>query len=239
MCRVKIMVIVTDTHSVILKKMVPDLLEKVRTGKNAKKPDIEYVNKPQILESVEKETKECAEVAKNRVQSGLQEALASASSEPQKQQIEEYYSQWGSAFERLKLRPEDFTSLALMPTAYISHAYDAVEQPEKKAWNTLVLATMTSEYFCTKKLPKLRQKDSEYRFISRLSPSFDVLPEDIAAIENGNLRIGMSKCAAMAVWGDPTKMKNQTDKGGVLEQWIYGDNKNIYFQNGVITSFTK
>lgn len=61
-----------------------------------------------------------------------------------------------------------------------------------------------------------------------------------AAIQSGNVFIGMRAEDAVEAWGRPTKINRDIYESGVKEQWIYdrGDwrAQYIYVENGVVTA---
>ena len=64
------------------------------------------------------------------------------------------------------------------------------------------------------------------------------LPEGIkAAVLAGQILIGMSTEAAQASWGAPGKINRTGTAKGVHEQWVYGDNTYLYFDNGTLRSW--
>ena len=60
--------------------------------------------------------------------------------------------------------------------------------------------------------------------------------EDVAA---GNLALGMAPEMARIAWGKPTDIKRSVGSWGVREQCVYDSAKSIFFENGVITSWTE
>ena len=55
-------------------------------------------------------------------------------------------------------------------------------------------------------------------------------------ISEGYIKIGMTKNMCIDAWGGPQKINKTTGSYGVHEQWVYGLNSYVYFQNGVITT---
>lgn len=55
-------------------------------------------------------------------------------------------------------------------------------------------------------------------------------------ILQGKIRIGMTKDMCMDAWGSPSDINKTTGSFGVHEQWVYGLNSYVYFENGVITT---
>lgn len=57
---------------------------------------------------------------------------------------------------------------------------------------------------------------------------------EILAIEDQEVRVGMSRCAVYAAWGNPA---GGTRRGGVTEHWVYEQAAgNVYFREGVVTA---
>ena len=51
----------------------------------------------------------------------------------------------------------------------------------------------------------------------------------------GTVRVGMSKAMCKEAWGEPTKINTTTNKYGQSEQWVYGSDSYLYFENGKLT----
>ena len=65
-------------------------------------------------------------------------------------------------------------------------------------------------------------------------------------IEEGQIKIGMSKEQILASWGTPDKVNKNVGSWGVIEQWIYegyiseyGISYYVYVENGVVTSWQR
>lgn len=56
------------------------------------------------------------------------------------------------------------------------------------------------------------------------------------AIFNGKVYRGMSKLQAQLSWGEPESINRTSGSYGTHEQWVYGGNNYLYFENGVLTS---
>lgn len=49
--------------------------------------------------------------------------------------------------------------------------------------------------------------------------------------------IGMTEAQVLGTaWGTPKKKNTTTTKNGVSEQWVYGDNRYVYLDNGIVTA---
>jgi hypothetical protein len=59
----------------------------------------------------------------------------------------------------------------------------------------------------------------------------------ILAIAKHRIFIGMTSDEAIASWGLPTDVNRTAGKWGIHEQWIYGDNTYLYFENNKLTSW--
>jgi hypothetical protein len=55
-------------------------------------------------------------------------------------------------------------------------------------------------------------------------------------IAKGIVRIGMTKTMCRDAWGEPSEINTTNGAGGVHEQWVYGDNTYLYFENGKLTT---
>ncbi len=53
---------------------------------------------------------------------------------------------------------------------------------------------------------------------------------------NRKVILGMTKEQVIASWGRPNDINRSVGSWGVHEQWVY-DNKYLYFEDGVLTSF--
>lgn len=67
-------------------------------------------------------------------------------------------------------------------------------------------------------------------------PGITAIPEPKAK-RSGSVAIGMTPQQAIAAWGKPMKINRTTTASTVREQWVYGGNNYLYFDNGVLTSF--
>ncbi len=52
----------------------------------------------------------------------------------------------------------------------------------------------------------------------------------------GTVRIGMSKAMCKEAWGEPIRINTTTNKYGRSEQWVYGSDSYLYFENGKLTA---
>jgi hypothetical protein len=57
------------------------------------------------------------------------------------------------------------------------------------------------------------------------------------AILEGKLVLGMSAEEARAAWGAPSRVNKTVNAYTVSEQWVYGDDDYVYFENGKINSW--
>lgn len=49
--------------------------------------------------------------------------------------------------------------------------------------------------------------------------------------------IGMTETQVLATaWGKPRRINQTTNKRGTSEQWVYGGNNYLYFENGILVS---
>lgn len=53
---------------------------------------------------------------------------------------------------------------------------------------------------------------------------------------NEKVKIGMSKQQCRLSWGEPKTINKSSGSWGVHEQWVYGSNSYLYFQNGILSS---
>lgn len=63
------------------------------------------------------------------------------------------------------------------------------------------------------------------------------LEKSLADKKNQGVSIGMSsEDVLLSSWGKPEKINKTTTENNISEQWIYGNSKYIYFDNGVVTA---
>jgi hypothetical protein len=49
--------------------------------------------------------------------------------------------------------------------------------------------------------------------------------------------IGMTKEKVRnSSWGEPNKINRTTTKYSISEQWVYGNGKYVYFEDGIVTA---
>jgi len=60
-----------------------------------------------------------------------------------------------------------------------------------------------------------------------------------AAIEEAEILIGMTSRQALMSWGKPRRINETTTSGGKSEQWVYTNDRYLYFKNGVLTTIQK
>lgn len=56
-------------------------------------------------------------------------------------------------------------------------------------------------------------------------------------VGNKQIMIGMTKEMVLDSWGDPKDINRSVGSWGVHEQWVYGNNQYLYFENGKLTSW--
>lgn len=56
------------------------------------------------------------------------------------------------------------------------------------------------------------------------------------AVIEGKVFIGMTTEQAMMAWGRPERVKQTISASSVSEQWIYGTERYLRFQNGKLTT---
>lgn len=67
------------------------------------------------------------------------------------------------------------------------------------------------------------------------------LPDsDRRLIDQGRIAIGMTRDEVRCSYGEPAQVNRSETRGGVFEQWIYGETQTgavyLYFQNGILLS---
>ena len=55
-------------------------------------------------------------------------------------------------------------------------------------------------------------------------------------ILEGKVRIGMTREMCREAWGSPEDINRSSGSWGVHEQWVYGMNSYLYFENGTLAS---
>lgn len=60
--------------------------------------------------------------------------------------------------------------------------------------------------------------------------------ETVNDIFNGDVRIGWNKEQCIESWGEPKIINNTPGVWITYEQWVYGDGKYLYFENGKLRS---
>lgn len=66
------------------------------------------------------------------------------------------------------------------------------------------------------------------------------LPKERTKIGSAKPKIGMTADEVKkSSWGSPNKINKSTYEWGTTEQWVYSDNRYIYFKNGKVTSISE
>ena len=55
-------------------------------------------------------------------------------------------------------------------------------------------------------------------------------------ILNGIVKLGWSKDMCREAWGNPKDINKTIGSYGVHEQWVYGGDNYLYFENGILTT---
>lgn len=77
------------------------------------------------------------------------------------------------------------------------------------------------------------KRRAEYCFQNRVNLD----SEKIRLILNGKIRIGMNQEEVIASWGKPRDINRTVSQYLIHEQWVYGNNKYLYFESGVLRSW--
>jgi hypothetical protein len=67
----------------------------------------------------------------------------------------------------------------------------------------------------------------------------EVQDEMSVAVKNGRVAVGMTKCEAIAAWGNPSHINATTSRYGSHEQWVYGLNQYrnyLYFEGNYLST---
>jgi hypothetical protein len=79
-------------------------------------------------------------------------------------------------------------------------------------------------------LEEARQKDAIVRAQRERADKVE------AAIENGEIFIGMPPEECIGAWGQPKKINMTETARGHHSQWVYSGGRYLYFENGILTS---
>jgi hypothetical protein len=60
---------------------------------------------------------------------------------------------------------------------------------------------------------------------------------DCERIDRAEIWIGMDSDQLTVSWGPPTRINRTVGTFGTNEQWVYGDSRYVYLDNGKVTSF--
>jgi hypothetical protein len=72
---------------------------------------------------------------------------------------------------------------------------------------------------------------------NRQITSAQVIRQPLVRKNNRGIAIGMSQSEVIAsIWGKPQSVNRTTNSFGVHEQWVYGGNNYLYFDNGFLTT---
>jgi hypothetical protein len=133
--------------------------------------------------------------------------------------------------------------------AYSRDIYNAGEEKINKAGGILNLEdyvlsdisknysniTSDSEYYdnAKKKLQEIKvESDKRFKAKYGIDP-----PSDKKEVKKEGVRIGMTQDEVLnSTWGKPNKINKTTSKYGTSEQWVYGGNNYLYFENGILTT---
>ena len=63
--------------------------------------------------------------------------------------------------------------------------------------------------------------------------------EQCTQVAAGTLALGMTGEMAEIAWGKPRDVKRSVGSWGVHEQWVYGSDTSIFFENGILASWTE
>ncbi len=59
----------------------------------------------------------------------------------------------------------------------------------------------------------------------------------VKAIREAGIILGMTREMVIASWGEPQDVHRTAGSWGIHEQWIYGNNQYVYFENDILTSW--
>jgi hypothetical protein len=89
-----------------------------------------------------------------------------------------------------------------------------------------------SDGFCIAAIADLSPTYLERRF-----PAWT--EEQCTQVATGALALGMTGEMAEIAWGKPSDVKRSVGSWGVREQWVYGSDTSIFFENGILASWTE
>ncbi len=194
-----------------------------------------------IVEATQQETQACSDKAAAKIESLWPQALAAARDQPEAKLLQNYYETWKSAL--AAQRPE-FKDFWFGGPGEILGPYQkrvrAASQLNAEAWKTLLEARMSPDHFCLEVLPtySISRRGDDSIAILLSADAYDVSMDDLKSVEYEKPRIGMKKCAIMALFGKASEIQASTDRLGVKEIWKYTNNKQVEFQDGLVKSFS-
>jgi len=218
---------------------LPQLTRFIRTGRN---PPPQRIYEPApLIQAGLSAAQDCNTDGIKHTDKLFAEALASISSADQKTQLANYYEEWKKFLSALAPVPPDMTKTypVFSPDEYLKRI-DSALQPANTIWNNYVLQARDPEDFCSNELSTLKGNskisDEERRIVNILAPSYSISTKDLEDLKKSTIRIGMSKCAAIALWGKATKKKLETNAAGKTEILYYGANKALTVKDGRLIS---
>lgn len=102
-----------------------------------------------------------------------------------------------------------------------------------------VLTTDENGEKCIKEISPFDRTDSDHAIYNYTQyHTKEELVERTQKSQNMSVpEIGMTESEVLdSTWGEPEKINKTTTKYGVHEQWVYSDNRYIYFDDGIVTA---
>ena len=82
---------------------------------------------------------------------------------------------------------------------------------------------------------KVSKEEAKTKSVERIMAKYGCSRGMAECINNRQIKIGMTKDMVIAVLGKPYDINRTGGSFGVQEQWCYGGNLYLYFENGILT----
>ena len=108
----------------------------------------------------------------------------------------------------------------------------------RKEYYVCLNLSYTNFYYTDYQLDKY-DDENFYNIFSFTNPRkkyLNISPVNWDFICRSKVRIGMSKQECKLSWGEPVDINISLGKWGKHEQWVYGSNSYLYFDNGILSS---
>jgi hypothetical protein len=144
--------------------------------------------------------------------------------------LEEYYKHWRETMG--KLTPIEQDLKIDRGEGYEARSM-ALGRDLENEWSAYVLEKMPAAVFCVREFPMLDIKATLVRQVYALEEV------DFDAVKSKKLKVGISKCSALAVFGEPDRVTATTDALGRREVLWYSPARQMTFTNNKLVSFSE